>query len=51
MVEMLVDPKITMCDLRLVIYIFLREGGDHAKDVCEVLQFLQLIDLVVDFVA
>ena len=40
-----------MCDLLLIREMFLRDRGEHEKDVREVLQFLTMIDLVFDFIA
>ena len=39
-----------MCDLLLIRDIDLRDVGGPVKDVCKVLQFLTLIDLVVNFI-
>ena len=40
-----------MCDRLLIREIFLQDRGEHAKFFHWVLQFLTLIDLVVDYIA
>ena len=51
MVKMCTDPAIAMCDFLLIGEMLLRDRGDHAKYVREVLHFLTRIDLLVDSVA